>query len=84
MAVEGEVAFDGPDGGTGFEEGGGEGAETGSDLDHGVEGGDLGEFEGFAHDVAIDEEVLAEGAFGVVAEAVKEIAGGGGGERHGG
>lgn len=83
MLVERAVFFDGPDLGAGFEERGRKRAEAGADFDDAIAGADLGEVEGFADDVAVDEEVLAEEAFGLVAELREEFAGGGGSQRHG-
>jgi len=77
VLVEVAVFFDGPDLGAGFEEGGGEGAEAGADFDDAIAGVDLGELEGFADDVAVDEKVLPEEALRLVAEFGEEIAGGG-------
>jgi hypothetical protein len=83
VGVEVTVEFDGPEIGAGFEDGGGERAESGADLDDGVTGAHAGEFEGFKDDVAVHEEVLPERALGKVAELAEEIAGGGGRKRHG-
>src|SRR5690606_27396863 len=80
--VQGGVAFDGEDLGAGLQQGGGERAEAGADLDHAVAGGHAGEFERLAHDVAIDQKILPEKAFGLMPESGEQIAGGGGRERH--
>ena len=77
------VNFDSVNIGTGGKEGVGEGAKAGADFDDGVAGGDGGEFEGFADDVAVGEEILAEARTGDEAELVEEGAGLGGGEGHG-
>ena len=77
------VNFDGVDAGAGFEKGVGEGAEAGADFDDGVARGDGGEFEGFADDIAVGEEVLAEARTRDEAELVEEGAGLGRSQRHG-
>jgi hypothetical protein len=71
---EGGVFFDGVNARASFEEGGRERAEAGADFNDGVGGGDLREREGFADDVSVNEEVLPEKAFRVVAEGGEEFA----------
>ena len=83
MLVEDAILFDGPDFGTGGEQGGGEGAQTGAHLDDGIRGCDTGEIERLAHDVAVDQEVLPQEAFGAVSKAGEQVAGFGEGEWHG-
>ena len=82
MRVEIAVFLHGPHVGASFEECGRERAEAGTDFDDSVAGRDAGEFERFADDIAVDEEVLPEEALRLVAEGGEEIAGGGRGKGH--
>ncbi len=79
VAGEHGVALDRPDLGAGLEQGAGEGAEPGADLDHALAGRDLRELDGFAHDVAIHEEILSQAVLGVDAQFGEGVAGFGGG-----
>ena len=76
MGVEVAVEFDGPEVGAGFEQGDGQRAQTGPDLDDGVAGAHPGQLEGFVNDVTINEKVLPKGALRKVTELVEQIAGG--------
>src|SRR5690606_21744411 len=56
--------------------------EAGADIDLAVAGDRAGEFERLEHDVAIDQKILPEKAFGLMHESGEQIAGGGGCKRH--
>ena len=74
VQVQVAVLFHGPDLGAGGEQRAGQRAEPGTDLDHRVAGSDGGELEGFADDVAVHEEILAQKPFRLVAQLGEQVA----------
>ena len=65
---EAAVLFDGGDGCGALEQGAGQDAEAGADLDDGIVGAEFGGIKQDVQDVAVDEEILAENARGVEVE----------------
>jgi hypothetical protein len=76
VGVEVPIEFDRPQFRARLEQGGGQGAQAGPDLDNGVARAHAGQFEGFVNDVSINEKVLPKGALGKVAELAEQVAGG--------
>jgi hypothetical protein len=74
VLVQAVVALDGPDLGAGVEQGVGQRAQAGPDLDDGVARGDTAEFEGLADDVAVDEEILPEETLRLMPELCEQVA----------
>jgi hypothetical protein len=68
MRVETLVTLDGVNVRARGQQGLGERTQTRTDFDHGVAGSNAGEGQGFVDDVAVDEEVLTECAFRMMAE----------------
>jgi hypothetical protein len=74
VLVQAVVALDGPDLCAGVQQGVGQRAQAGPDLDDGVAGRDTAELEGLADDVAVDEEILAKETLRLVPKLGEQVA----------